>query len=460
MRTIAIGMFAALSLALGGCGGGGGDASAGTGAAVASAASTASGTASTTSSGVSSSTSSSGDTAASGASSTSSGTAASGATSSSGTATSSGSASGTSTVSTSTSVANTQAISVSLNQYGYLNVPMTSVTICVPGTNTCQTIDNVIVDTGSYGLRLMASAVTLTLPQPTATTGGMLANCAAFGSGTTWGSVRTADIKLAGEVASGASIQLIADSAYPTTPTSCSDQGVQELSTPASIGANGILGVGLQAADCPSCVSTAQAVYYGCTSSACTETTAPLAQQVTNPVAQFPQDNNGVIVQLPSVPVLGSASASGTLIFGIGTQANNGLGSANIYTVNASTNSITTQFGGTTYSWSFIDSGSNGLFFDDASIPTCASTSSFYCPTSTVSRSAVVTGLNGVGSTVNFSISNALQMVLAGAWAMPTLGADVTDLFDWGLPFFFGKTVYTAIAGASTPGGTGPYYAF
>jgi hypothetical protein len=32
--------------------------------------------------------------------------------------------------------------------------------------------------------------------------------------------------------------------------------------------------------------------------------------------------------------------------------------------------------------------------------------------------------------------------------------------FDFGLPFFFGRNVYTAIEGKSTPGGTGPFTAY
>ena len=40
----------------------------------------------------------------------------------------------------------------------------TSVTICVHGTNTCQTIDHIQVDTGSEGLRLISSVLTTALP--------------------------------------------------------------------------------------------------------------------------------------------------------------------------------------------------------------------------------------------------------------------------------------------------------
>jgi hypothetical protein len=39
-------------------------------------------------------------------------------------------------------------------------------------------------------------------------------------------------------------------------------------------------------------------------------------------------------------------------------------------------------------------------------------------------------------------------------------GPDGSTTFDWGLPFYFGHTVYTAIQGAVTAVGTGPYVAF
>src|SRR5512140_2470345 len=39
------------------------------------------------------------------------------------------------------------------------NTPFGTVTVCVPGTSTCQSIDHVLVDTGSFGLRLASSAL-------------------------------------------------------------------------------------------------------------------------------------------------------------------------------------------------------------------------------------------------------------------------------------------------------------
>jgi hypothetical protein len=44
---------------------------------------------------------------------------------------------------------------------------------------------------------------------------------------------------------------------------------------------------------------------------------------------------------------------------------------------------------------------------------------------------------------------------------MPKSPYNTTDpSFDWGLPFFYGRTVYTAIENQSTPAGVGPYFAF
>jgi hypothetical protein len=47
----------------------------------------------------------------------------------------------------------------------YFNGAFTSVTVCAPGTSSCQTIDGILVDTGSTGLRVLASSMTLSLPQ-------------------------------------------------------------------------------------------------------------------------------------------------------------------------------------------------------------------------------------------------------------------------------------------------------
>ena len=47
-----------------------------------------------------------------------------------------------------------------------------------------------------------------------------------------------------------------------------------------------------------------------------------------------------------------------------------------------------------------------------------------------------------------------------GATAMGEATGENPGGFDWGLPFFYGRSVYVAVVGRSTPGGAGPYWAF
>jgi hypothetical protein len=368
------------------------------------------------------------------------------------------------------STSNVQAITVNSGpRGGYINGAFTSVTVCVPGSTTnCQTIDGILVDTGSPGLRILSSALTLTLPQQTSSSGSPVVECLPFLSGFTWGPVQTADMTIAGEHAKSLPIQVIGTSSFPTIPASCSSNGKAEEDL-SSLGANGILGVGILAQDCGSACTVSGAanpgLYYSCPATGCVVTIESLASQVQNPVAWFAKDNNGVLIDLPSVSGA-QTSVAGSLIFGIGTQSNNGLGSAAVYMLDPSTGNFTTVFNGVTYTdGAFIDSGSNGVYFLDAAttgIATCAAPITFwYCPSSTQNLSATNRGTNGTSASFNFVVSNAKTLTSnASTAAANGLAGPNSGTFDWGLPFFYGRNVYTAIAGQSTPGGTGPYWAY
>lgn len=352
---------------------------------------------------------------------------------------------------------------------GALNIPYVSVTVCEPGTSNCQTVDHIVVDTGSFGLRLVKPGVLnagLKLPAVTLSGGNELGECAQFADGFTWGAVRRADVKLAGEVAAGIPIQTIGDQPGGATgvPGECSSHGGADLGTVAKLGSNGILGVGMFASDCDACAtSVIPATYYSCTTSGCTGTKITAAQAVTNPVAYFPRDNNGVLIDLPAVVNAGATNPTGTLIFGIGTQANNALGSATVYAVDHAGN-FTTTYKGKTISNSFSDSGSNAIFFPDASLAQCNASVGFYCPAAPLALSASIKAASGdANSAVNFSIVNVDSLsnsVTAANAGGPTGSIFGTATFDWGLPFFFGRKVFTAISGTSTPSGTGPFLAF
>jgi Protein of unknown function (DUF3443) len=344
------------------------------------------------------------------------------------------------------------------------NVAYTSVTVCVPSTTTCQTIDHVLVDTGSSGLRIVSSVLTpaLTLPQQTNGNGQSLAECEQFADGYTWGPLKTADIKIAGEYANSMAIQVI-DNSLPV-PSSCSSAGASQQ-TVQDLGANGILGVGLFIYDCgAACVQQAlPGNYYVCPTTGCQPVAQALAQQVQNPVASFAADNNGSIIQFPPVAPGGAATVQGSLIFGIATQPNNPLGAAKIYTTDLNTGEFTSVFNNQTYA-SFVDSGSNAFYFPDTAITACdASQPGFYCPALPLILSATIMGTNGLAGIVSFNVGNAINLssnfTAFSELAGPSIGG--TDpSFDWGLPFFFGRTVYTAIEGRYTSGGPGPYVAF
>jgi hypothetical protein len=358
------------------------------------------------------------------------------------------------------------------------NTPFVSVTICAPGTTNCQTIDHVEVDTGSYGLRIISSLINTNLlsAMPVEMSGGgAIAECTIFGDGYSWGPMRTADIQIASETAAGLPVQIIGDPNFPTVPSACSSAGGTQENTVNQFGANGILGVGPFAQDCgTACVdgTTNPEFYYSCPTGGgtCTPTAVALSQQATNPVIKFMTDNNGVILELPALPDSGAASANGVLVFGIGTQGNNGLGGATVLTTDPQNGYITTVYKGTTYSQSYIDSGSNLLYFNDSMITTCAigsgTNNTFFCPSAELTLSALNEGKNNAQSNVTFMVANAKTQFTNNASftafsniAAPAL-ASQNETFDFGLPFFFGRNVFTAIEGMNTAGGMGPYFAY
>ena len=355
----------------------------------------------------------------------------------------------------------------------YANAAFTSITICNPGSTTaCQTVDGILVDTGSYGLRILQSEIPfLKITKMLDGNGNTLQNCASSADGSyLWGPVSPFDIYIAGEVASSAFVQVISSS-NTVVPDSCSNSGTTNENTPQLLGANGILGVGPEPTDCTlagvnycdgSVPSAPPNLYYTCPAIGCATSDSSIIvadhQQVTNPVTLF-ADNNGVILQLPAVSGT-QAAVTGTMIFGIGTESNNQLGNATIFTMDSSDH-FTTLYNGQSLTSSFIDSGSNALYFPDV-LPTCVDKPQFYCPPSLIGLSASNPSATQGQSIVSFSVDNAddlfssnpLDAVFGtlagpqGAYNSCSQGSP-SCTFVWGLPFFYGRSVYTAIDGES-----------
>jgi hypothetical protein len=370
---------------------------------------------------------------------------------------------------------------------GIVNTPYVTVTICAPGTTNCQTIDHVSVDTGSSGFRVLGSVLNSTLANAlkiaSNTQSQPYYECLQFADGYSWGPVTAADVKIAGETASNLPIHIIG-STQVAVPSGCSGGAGQAENTVNSFGANGILGIAQFQYDCDTYCSTAPApegAYYSCTNSTssgtCTAAVMPLIQQVPNPVFSFPTDNNGTIITLPSLSNAGGANTTGQLIFGIDTQSNNALGNATVLHLDGAGNFTAAVNGGTNLTnGGFIDSGSNAYFFTDMGTTVCTSATAkgFYCPAALQSLQATVSS-NGVTATVQFLVQSADVLFagnngnntafndLAGPTTIPggpTNGS--TDFFDFGLPFFFGRSVYTAVEGKSTSAGAAvsPFNAF
>jgi hypothetical protein len=185
----------------------------------------------------------------------------------------------------------------------------------------------------------------------------------------------------------------------------------------------------------------------------------------------FPQDNNGLSIVLPQITATGATTVAGNMIFGIGTQSDNAPGAARAQATDGFGN-FTTTYNGVPYSTSFIDTGSNGYFFLDPTttgIPECSAqlAPGFYCPASTLNNlSAITSGPNptGIGTTVSttvaFSVANALALFNSPNTAFNNLGGDNTGAFDWGIPFFFGRTVFIGIEGQSSGANVGPFWAY
>jgi hypothetical protein len=352
---------------------------------------------------------------------------------------------------------------------GYFNKPCVSVTVCNPDNSACQTVNDILLDTGSYGLRIFQGAIpNLSLPQ-IGSGSGSLAECVNFADlSSVWGPIKLANVQMGGEPAVQIPIQVL-DASF------ASNSVASVCGTPATsavdAGFTGVLGIGALREDCgAACASSLNnGFYFSCTGAGCSGAAAPIADQVRNPVVSLPADNNGLFVKLPAVPLGGAPSLTGSLVFGVGTQSNNIPAVANVFPTNQF-GEFTTNFQGSAKT-SFLDTGSNALFFA-SSLPACPSPNSvWYCPPATTQLSATLVGAFGspsapilfnVGNANSlFSSQNSVFSEIAGDFTKVNTDPSTASQFDWGLPFFMGRNVVFGMeGGVSASLGTGPYIAY
>ena len=260
-------------------------------------------------------------------------------------------------------------------QYPAVNTLYTTVTVCAPGSTTqCQTIDNIQVDTQSYGLRILASVLTISLPVTTASDGNSLVECTQFVDGYSLGAGGErgpADERREGLFDPGSGHRIVEF-----------HHGARRLFGYRSRGRHrGDIRCqrhrrhrhfppGLRAVLCGDRHPTATTIPVP--RPRATPSPRRLTRQVANPVPFFAVDNNGTMIILPNVAESGAATVTGSLIFGVDTESNNTSGSQTVLAVQGSADlmpgDLPTIFAGQTLADSFIDSGSNALYFNDSSI--------------------------------------------------------------------------------------------
>lgn len=340
-----------------------------------------------------------------------------------------------------------------------VNGLIVSVKVCAPGTHHCQTIPNILIDTGAVGLKLY-SALTIK-PKPLLNSAGnVVAECQGYGGGQQeWGAIQTVDVILGHERVRNLNVKVThsKNPGVPAPPATCA------IPNPDEEVINGYLGLGVNPTD----YSYNTDGYFSCVGDSCTQyANVPAAEQIQNPVTLMKKNNNGIMIQLPAVSEGGSKSVDGKLIFGIGTAHNNRVNSKMNVFQSDSAGWFKVQYKSETY-YSKIDTGSDAWVIPnpfDVSIPHClnddGTPNRFLCPLEPVTVN--ISLLANSGKTA-VPVSFQLEQHPIDLVAYSNLGME--PLSDWpafiiGMPFFYGKTVAFAIDGKSTPLGVGPYYAY
>lgn len=335
------------------------------------------------------------------------------------------------------------------------NKLLVSVTVCQPGTAICRVVDKVMLDTGSVGLRLHSSALSGFLGSLASDQvgGSTIGECAVFGNFYTWGTLRTADVRMSGASANGLKLQIYDDSSLPPASTSGCDTlyGGLSVPTPSTYQFNGILGLKGARVD--------DQRYFICSGGNCASHTQDAGSQLPNPLPLLSTDNNGFIIQMPPLPSTGMVSANGALIFGINTQFNNRLATGSLAPSIIPLDpqlGFQLSVGGNVYE-ALIDSGTSVLAFPGLAIPTCAGYQpARYCPANEIAVPILAKASSKATLVVGavLQIGNAATVLGTGNAAFNNVATDVPSALAnfsigalIGVPFFYGRSIYFSVDG-------------
>lgn len=338
-----------------------------------------------------------------------------------------------------------------------INTMYISLTMCSNSSGTsCQTVDNIILDTGSFGVKINKSALpesfVLILPRVTTNAGNEVYACNTFGSGYVFADEHYAALNLAGTMTNDVVVQIIENSPSAEIPDSCIAKG--PFDDFSNFGANGIIGINPALTLSNSSVllykKDINGIYKALTSSE--ESGLPVLNQ--NPLPSLVTNNNGFVVSIPPVTQNTNTNVTGTLILGINTEANNQItNQTNLIVASESDLSVVCN-SACFYSKisnpestipAVFDSGTNGWVFMSNTLPQC---DYGYCPTSpTVWTSSVYSYNFAANESYPISATISADEVVNGQSisfaVMPGWGYyNYNNQTLYGSPFFFGKNIY------------------
>lgn len=341
---------------------------------------------------------------------------------------------------------------------GVGNKFLVTLKVCVPGGGLCQMVDKIMLDTGSVGLRIHASALPVLrehFPKQNQM-GEILAECALFGNFYTWGSITRADVRFSEREASSLPLQVYEDSALPKVDTTgCGKQiGSLRNPDPSIVKFNGVLGIRGTRLD--------RQLYLRCQPNSNTCFTAALADDklLPNPLLTLPEDNNGYQIVMPLIPESGATRVTGALVLGLNTQTNNRFTEVSGETPKMLALDAQQRFAlhiaGASYG-ALIDSGTSVNVLPSLNFPSCRENFQLgYCPGSAVQQairlasasqpSVVFDASLPIGNALDLQVTNFPALINIASATPATVNAfGIQALL--GAPFFYGRRISFSIDG-------------
>lgn len=347
-----------------------------------------------------------------------------------------------------------------------VNRPFINLTVCpVNDTKHCQTINNVLVDSGSSGLRINKSALKAINFAPIMDNNKSVFNCILFGAGYDIGKMYSVDLYIGGEKGSNIPLQVTDNSDKNSQIAKvCSNYDTIPAANLDDFGASAIIGISV--IDSPD-KSYSRAEVCDDSGNNCSGIYSSGLN--INPLSKFATDNNGVIFSIPKVATALASDVVGTLTFGLNTQSDNTVeNGANVQIVHGTASDSWGSFSADNGVNAIFDSGSATINIaknKHTDIQICTVNVirpiNIFCP---ANQTAVSIGYGDISSLENQYTLNLMfidpRTFADNIYIVPDFATSSDDPSQeiFGIPAFFGRNIYLQFASANTntPFGASP----